>query len=344
MGKRIMVKYFTDEKKSLISEENQKLYDKYLKSSIIKNKDVKETTYKVYQNYMSHFLVYVSEEWENISLYSEEFMENAVDIMEGFIGFCQDMLFNNKKVINTKISTVSSFFLWSLKRGLIDRHPFDKKLERMKGANEEKIKESYYLTEDQVDQINQALIEDKRFDFQDRLIWNIALDSANRVGAITRLTVSSLDLDNMVFENIREKRGKIVEVAFEDETKELIEQWLEMRKEMENLNTDAFFITKYRGEWKAMDYSTLQARVKKIGTIVGIDDFYFHTVRKTKLNLLYEQTGNIDMVAEWANHESIETSKKHYIKPKSKAELRREMRKLIKEKKDKSKTEKEKVE
>lgn len=337
MSKRQQVKYFTDEKKALILDENNKLYDKYLKSCIIKNKDVKDTTYKVYKNYMSHFLVYLAEEWDNISLYSEEFMENAVDIMEGFIGFCQDTLLNNKKVINTKISSVSSFFLWSLKRGLIDRHPFDKKLERMKGANDEKIKDSYYLTEEQVDQINKTLVEDKRFDFQDRLIWNIALDSANRVGAITRLTVSSLDLDNMVFENIREKRGKIVEVAFEDETKELIEQWLEMRKDMEGLETDAFFITRYRGEYKPMDYSTLQARVKKIGTIVGIDDFYFHTVRKTKLNLLYEQTGNIDMVAEWANHESIETSKKHYIKPKSKAELRREMRKLIKEKKNVSK-------
>lgn len=340
MGKVIKIKYFTPEKKALILDENQKLYDKYLRSSIIKNKDVKETTYKVYQNYMSHFLVYIAEEWENISLYSDEFIENAVDIMEGFIGFCQDILMNNKKVINTKISTVSSFFLWSLKRGLIDRHPFDKKLERMKGANEEKIKDSYYLTEEQVEEIVEGLLDESKFDFQDRLIWGIALDSANRVGAISKLTISSLDLENMVFENIREKRGKIVEVAFEDETKELIEQWLEMRKEMDNLEVDSFFITKYHGEWKPMSYSTLQERVRKMGRIIGIDDFYFHTIRKTKLNLLYEQTGNIDMVAEWANHESIETSKKHYIKPKSKAELRREMRKLIKEKKEKQREDK----
>lgn len=335
MGKVKRVKYFTDEKKALINPESQTLYDKYIKSNVIKNKDVKETTYKVYQNYMSHFLVYLAEEWENIGLYDEEFMENAVDIMEGFIGFCQDILLNNKKVINTKISTVSSFYMWSLKRGLIDRHPFDKKLERMKNANEEKIKDSYYLSEEQVEQINEELKDEKRFDFQDRLIWHIALDSANRVGAIEKLTVPSLDLENLVFQGIREKRGKIVEVAFEEETKELIEQWLEMRKEMDNLENEAFFITRYSGEYRPMAKGTLQERVRKIGKIVGIDDFYFHTIRKTKLNLLYEQTKNIDMVAEWANHESIETSKKHYIKPKSKAELRREMRQLIKENKEK---------
>jgi len=331
------VKYFTKEKKDKINPDNIKLYDKYLRSSTIKNKDVKNTTYKVYQNYMSHFLVYLSEEWDNVGLYDEEFMENAVDIMEGFIGFCQDVLHNNKKVINTKISTVSSFYMWSLKRGLIDRHPFDKKLERMKGANDEKIKESYFLTEDQIKEIETALLDEKRFDFQDRLLWNIALDSANRVGAIARLTISSLNLDEMVFEDIREKRGKIVEVAFEEDTRELIRQWLEMRKEMDNLEVDSFFVTRYRNEWQPMSYGTLQARIKRIGQAIGIDDFYFHTIRKTKLNLLYEQTGNIDMVAEWANHESIETSKRHYIKPKSKAELRREMRKLIKENKEKNK-------
>lgn len=341
MSKVKRVKYFTDEKKSMISEENRKLYEKYLKSSIIKNKDVKETTYKTYKNYMDHFLVYLAEEWGNISLYSEEFMEEAVDIMEGFIGFCQETLLNNKKVINTKISTVSSFFLWSLKRGHVDRHPFDKKLDRMKGANEEKIKDSYYLTEEQVDKISEGLLNEDKFDFQDRLIWHIALDSANRVGAISKLTISSLDLENMVFEDIREKRGKMVEVAFESETKELIEQWLELRKDMDNLELDAFFITRYHGQWREMSYGTLQERVRKIGKIVGIDDFYFHTIRKTKLNLLYEQTGNIDMVAEWANHESIETSKKHYIKPKSKAQLRREMRELIKKNKEEKKKSKE---
>lgn len=334
MSKSKRVKYFTPEKRSLISTENKKLYDKYLKSSIIKNRDVKETTYKVYKNYMDHFLVYLAEEWENIGLYDEEFMDNAVDIMEGFIGFCQEVLNNNKKVINTKISTVSSFYLWSLKRGLIDKHPFDKKLERIKGANDEKIRESYYLTEEQIEKINKELVDSEEFDFQDRLIWHISLDSANRIGALSKLTISSLNLEDMVFNDIREKRGKIVEVAFEEETKELIEKWIKMREDMDNLKLDSFFITKYRGEYRPMSYGTIQNRVKKIGKIVGIDDFYIHSIRKTKLNLLYEQTGNIDMVAEWANHESIETSKKHYIKPKSKAELRREMRELINKNKE----------
>lgn len=109
MGKVKRVRYFTKEKKDLINPDNIKKYEKYLRSNIIKNKDVEDSTYKVYKNYMTHFLVYLAEEWDNIDLYSDEFFEEAVDIMEGYIGFLQDTLFNNKKVINTKISTVSSF-------------------------------------------------------------------------------------------------------------------------------------------------------------------------------------------------------------------------------------------
>lgn len=329
MSKIRRVKYFTDKKRALINPENQKKYDKYLNSNIIKNRDVKDTTYHVYKNYMSHFLVYLAENWDNVDLYSEEFMENAIDIMEGYISFLQDVLFNNKKVINTKISTVSSFYLWSMKRRYIDRHPFDKQLDRMKGANEEKIISSYYLDDEQINLVTETLKEDtKKYDIQDRLIWGIMIDSANRVGAISKLTLSSLDLDNMVFTDIREKRGYKVEVVFEEETKELIEEWLEMRKEMDNLEVDSFFITRYAGEYRPMSKGTIQARTKRIGEILGLDDFRSHCIRKTSLNQIYEHTGDLSLAAEMGNHKSVETTRQSYIKPQSKTEVREKIARL----------------
>ncbi|WP_260858009.1 site-specific integrase [Bacillus sp. FJAT-22090] len=334
MSKIKRVKYFTNEKKAMINPENRRAYDKYLQSQIIKNRDVKETTYKVYRNYMDHFMVYLMEDWENIHLYSEEFIDNAVDIMEGYIGFCQDKLYNNKKVINTKLSTVSSFFVWSLKRKLVDKHPFDKQLDRMKGANDEKIIASHYLDEEQTTFITEELKTDKKYDIQDRLIWGIMYDSANRVGAISKLTLSSLDLDNMVFEDIREKRGKMVEVVFEEDTKQLLEEWLELRKDMDNLEVDALFITKMNGEYRPMTKGTIQSRVKKIGHILGIDDFRSHSIRKTTLNQIYESTGDLSLASEYANHNSLDTTKQSYIRPQSKTEMREKLAELRKQKQD----------
>ena len=76
------VKYFTPDKEKYIYEENWKKYKKYLQSNIIKNKDVKDTTYKRYEALFRHFLIWLGENYGELDLYSDDFMENAVDIME----------------------------------------------------------------------------------------------------------------------------------------------------------------------------------------------------------------------------------------------------------------------
>lgn len=337
--KRVYKRYFTKEKKAKINPKNIKAYDKYLKSNIIKNKDVKDTTFKVYQNYFNQFLVYLEEEWENVFIHDEELLENAVDIMEGFIGFCQDTLGNNKKVINTKLSAVSTYYIWAVKRGIIEVHPFDRKLDRMKGANDEKLINHYFLTQEEVDFVTQALHEDfakekgRKYDMQDLLIWHIMIDSGNRNGAISKLTWSSLDMENMVFEDIREKRGKMVEVAFEEDTAKLLEQWREMRKEMDNLECDAIFIVRRDGEYRKMSQTSIYMRVRKIGHILELTDLHPHCLRKTRGNLIVEETGDLTLAQEMLNHSDVSTTQKHYVKPKSKAEIREKLKRLKEAKK-----------
>lgn len=331
--KRKRVRYVTKEKLDKVNKKNKMLYKSYQTSRLASNNDVRDTTYKVYQSYMNQFLVYLMEYWDNIDLYSEEFQDMAIEIMEGFMVFCQEELGNNKKVINTKLSAVSSFFHWSVRRNRVSHHPFDGKLERMQGAKDEKIIAEHFLTKEEVETITKTLEEREGYDIIDQLIWNIMMDSANRVGAIEKLTLSSLDLENGMFVNIREKRGKMVEVAFSDYTKEIIEEYLELRKqEMDELENDAFFITKYNGEWNQMSKNAIQSRIKQIGFILDIDDFRSHSIRKTALNLAHELTGDLALVAELANHNSIETTQQSYIRPRSKAEIRAELDKIRKSK------------
>lgn len=320
MGKVTKVRYFTKEKKDNIPKTNVDLYDKYLRSNIIKNKDVKDTTYNVYRNNMEQFMVYLYEQWGDIGLYDEELMDEAIDIMEGYIAFCVDTLGNNKKTINNKLATVSSFYHWSVKRKFINKHPFDKVLERMKGAQEEHIITSHYLNQEEIDIITEGLLEDN-YDLQDRLIWGIMIDSCNRVGAIAKLTLSSLNLEGLFFEGIREKRGYKVEVTFTEETAEIIKEWLEVRKNMDNLTVDALFVTKFNGEYRQMTKMTIQNRINKIGKILGLEDFRSHSIRKTAGNLIYDQTGDLSLAAEALNHKSVETTRQAYIKPRSKSEV-----------------------
>lgn len=329
MDKIVKIRYFTKDKLDKISPKNRKYYEKYLQSNIIKNRDVKETTYKTYKNFFMHWLAFLAERYDNIDVYSDDFMENAVDIMESYIAFCQDTLMNHKKVINTKISAVSTFYIWSMKRGFIKAHPFDKKLDRMKGSQEEKIINSYYLTEEQIQTIRLELSTNDKFDIQDQILFEVAYDSANRIGALEKLTLSSLDIDNMLFEDIREKRGYRVEVIFEEHARDLIKEWLEMRKDdYDKLECDALFITKYRGKWNPMSRGTIHYKMKKFGKVIGIPDFRAHCMRKSKLNNVYEETGDLALAAELGNHKSTETTRQAYIRPKSKSEIRDKINEL----------------
>lgn len=335
MAKITKVNYFTPERKALINPVNIQLYEKYRKSNIIKNREVEETTYSTYNSNFTQFLVFLAEAWDNIELYSKEFFENAVDIIESYMAFCQDTLQNNKKTINNKIAAVSSFYLWSVKRRLIDFHPFDKRVDRMKGANEEHIINSYFLNDEQIEKIKMGLEDDKKFDIMDRLLFFIMLDSANRIGAIDKLKISNLDVENCMFTNIREKRGYRVEVPISDETLGLIQEWFEIRKaEKDNLEVDAIFISYYRKQYRQMDKSTLQSRIQKIGTIIGLDDFHAHCIRKTKLNDIYVKTGDLSLAAEYGNHKSTETTRASYIKPLSKTQVREKIKELINKKQE----------
>lgn len=326
---RKIVRYATKARMAKVNPKNLKIYDRYLKSRTIQNSDVKGTTYKVYHSYMNIFMCYIAEEWDNFYLLDEDFIEDEMlDVMESYMAFLAEECGNGKKVINTKLSAVSSFYIWATKRRLIKNHPFDGKLDRIKGAQDEKRISVHFLHKEETDLITETLAQDKttlnKCDRQDELIWNIAFDSACRIGALQRLSVSDLDLSRNVFTDIREKRGKIVDIPFTDRTKQMIVEYLEWRKE-NDIETDAFF---YNREGERMSKQALALRIRKIGEIVGIGDFRPHSIRKSRLNQI-GQTGNIELAKELAHHESMDTTSRFYMEKKDASETLKEINNLM---------------
>ena len=331
------VKYFTKDKEKFILPNNQKLYDKYLQSNILKNPDVKSTTYNVYSNYFKQFLIWLGENYKDLGLYDEEFMTDAVDILEGYMAFCQSELNNHKKIINTKLSAISSFYIWSAKRGLIKYHPFQNKLDRMKKAQDEHILTSYFLNKEQIEEIRKSLYaEDSKWELQDKILFEVSLFSGNRIGALEKLTLSSLNLEEMVFENIREKEGYRVSVPFENTCKDMIETWLSMRHDnFDKLQCDALFIHKVKDEtYEPLKRGALYQRMVKFGKIIGIEDFRPHCMRKTCINQIYEESGDLNLASQWANHKSSAVTQASYIKPVSKADLRKKLMDIKKNNKE----------
>lgn len=322
-GSKTRIRYATKARMAKVNEVNKKEYQRYLKSSIVKNKDVAKTTYKVYESNFNIFLCFVMEQWDNFDILDEEFLEeNMIDVMEDYIIFLQDELGNNKKTINNKIAAVSSFYMWAAKRRKIKAHPFSEKLDRMKNAQDEKIIAEYFLTPEQIEEITLelSLVDESgaEYDKQDQIMWHVAFDSACRIGALIGLKVTNLELESKRFVGIREKRGKIVSVPFTEPTRVLLEEYLEVRKEL-GVDCEELFYVRSGDTWKGMSKQSIYNRIVKMGYIVGLGDFRPHCIRKSRLNQVAKK--DINLAKTLANHESLDTTSRFYTEKQDQSEV-----------------------
>lgn len=288
---------------------NWEIYEEYLNSCIARNESVKNTTYRTYANSMKLFIEYLKKYEDDRYLLNSDTLKNTVSILEKYIRHCRERLNNNARTINNKITAISSFYIWAVKRELIEVHPFRDKLDRLKVTDLEKRRKSYYLSSKEIVETQVKMKLSEKYDLQDQIIFNLIIDTACRINALQSIKLENIDLENGIITGIVEKEQKIVEFAIFEETIELIKEWLKCRKN----SAKYLFVTKYRGIFKQMSKSTIRDRVRKIGKLVGIDNLYPHSLRKTSINLLAE-VGGIDLASEFANHNSVDVTKKHYIK------------------------------
>lgn len=121
-----------------IKGRNTEIYWEYLNSCIAKNEATKNTTYKTYLNNMKQFVEYLKVYENNRYLLSKDTLKFIVGILERYIRYCREVKGNNARTINNKITAISSFYIWAVKRDLIATHPFRDKLDRLKVTDVEK--------------------------------------------------------------------------------------------------------------------------------------------------------------------------------------------------------------
>lgn len=316
-----------EELEGLVNRKNIEIYAKYLRSMSIKSKDTMNTTYKIYLSNMKLFMQYLKKYEGNRYLISDDTIKNFSEIWERFASMCMS-LGNNNRTINNKRTAISTFYDWCEKRDYIKYNPF-RKIEALKVNQADKRRESYFLTQKEIWEINYEMKKNKKeFDIQDRILFNLFLDSAARISAIHSLKVNQLDMLNLCFNDVREKEGYIVQIIFFYETKKLIEEWLKERV-LKGINEEYLFITRYNNCYKQMSKETIRSRIRKIGKIVGIDKFYPHSIRKSIINIV-SNIGTIGDGSILANHKDSKVTSEHYIQQKRQIDMRNRIEDLRK--------------
>lgn len=303
-----------------LKRENVAIYMEYLNSCKASNWETWNTTYKTYVNNFKLFLIWLQKRHKNRYLLSKETLAEMPVIIEEYRNYCRE-LGNSKRTLLNKTTAISSFYSWCVRRNKIKFHPFDKKLDRLKFTDIDKVRKSYFLTTEQILTVRLYMqVEQKKYDLQDRILWELFLDSACRISAIQNLTLKQLDIEAGYFTEVKEKEGYIVNAFFFDKCKELLKEWL---KERENKGIDVpwLFVTKYGNRYKQMSQGAIRERIKKMGYIIGIEELYPHTLRKTAINLINNLIG-LGIAASYANHKNSDVTSKHYIAKNNPTEVR----------------------
>lgn len=247
-----------------LKKENVEIYKQYLNSCKSSNYETWETTYSTYISNFKLFLIWFQENYKNRYLLSKDTLMEMPQIMEEYRNHCRS-LGNSKRTLMNKTTSVSSFYLWCVRRNKCRFHPFDKKLDRLKFAEKDKIRKNYFLNTEQILTVRLFMkFQNKKYDIQDRILWELFLDSACRISAVQNLKLEQLRLEEGYFEGVKEKEGYIVNAFFFEKCKILLKEWIKFREES-GIHSEWLFITKYGDEYRKMSQGTIRNRVKKNG-------------------------------------------------------------------------------
>ncbi|ALA47849.1 putative XerC/D family recombinase [Brevibacillus phage Sundance] len=317
MEKRKYIRYVTKEKLNKVLETNKVHIQKYFN---YKNMNLSESSKASYESDFNQWLVFINERYnkggipiEDILkiLKDEDGIEDMVDLIEDYMAFCVTFLGNNERRIQRRLSSISSFFIYLLKKRRIKANPLDY-IERpsVRAGEKPQVKQTF-LTEQQVDQIRKQL--KKVGNIQLELYFELSLSTMLRVNAVCNIKVEQIDFEDGMVTGVKEKEGYVVDGYCSDLTMKLIKKWLDYRKE-NGIECEYLFVTKYNGEWKQASKNTMQTVwTKKIGKLIDIPELHPHDFRHSGSSLLFNKGMALEDIQDLLNHRSPDTTLKHYI-------------------------------
>lgn len=156
---------------------------------------------------------------------------------------------------------------------------------------------------------------------RDVAILTLLLGTGIRVSECVGLDLNDIDPKNNGIK-VHRKGGSEVMVYFGDEVAEALDAYLDERLEMEPKagSTEAVFLSMQN---KRINVRSVENLVKKYSRLVTtVKNITPHKLRSTYGTTLYQETGDIYLVADVLGHKDVNTTKKHYA---AQADSRRRM-------------------
>lgn len=265
-----------------------------------------------FKNYaMTDFSVDVLDQIKAIDL--EEYMEYLKVYQNG-----DKTETNGERGLKRKISALRSFYAYYYKREMIHTNPtvlidvpkiHDKSIIRLDT-------DEVALLLDYIEHCGDSLTGQKRVYYEktkerDLAIVTLLLGTGIRVSECVGLDIEDVDFKNNGIKVTR-KGGNEMVVYFGEEVEKALKRYLEVRAGITPLagHEHALF---YSAQRKRMGVQAVENMVKKYSRqITTTKKITPHKLRSTYGTALYQETGDIYLVADVLGHKDVNTTKKHY--------------------------------
>ena len=267
---------------------------------------------QAFKNYaMTDFSVEVLDQIKAVDL--EEYMEYLKVYQNG-----DKTETNGERGLKRKISALRSFYAYYYKREMIHTNPtvlidvpkiHDKSIIRLDT-------DEVALLLDYIEHCGDSLTGQKRVYYEktkerDLAIVTLLLGTGIRVSECVGLDIEDVDFKNNGIKVTR-KGGNEMVVYFGEEVEKALKRYLEVRAGITPLagHEHALF---YSAQRKRMGVQAVENMVKKYSRqITTTKKITPHKLRSTYGTALYQETGDIYLVADVLGHKDVNTTKKHY--------------------------------
>lgn len=298
-SKRIML--YDKEKIKKINEDTQKLMKKYEIDMSLR--ELSPNTIYSYKKDLEQWFIYILDNQFNQSV-----LELTDDDITEFLYFCKQQG-NNTERIKRRMASISAFYKFLRKKKLISENPVEF-LDRPKKG--QPIIVQTFLTSEQIALLREKLIENGNLQLRTYALFS--LSTMARVNAVANVKWEQIDFKDRVVSNVREKEGKIVDLFFSEEVKELLLALQEERVK-NNINDYGYVFHTYRTAPNSpINNGTLNEWCKIIGKMIGVETLHPHDWRHSGASALKNAGMALEDVSALLNHASTDVTKKFYIK------------------------------
>ncbi len=224
---------------------------------------------------------------------------------------------NNERAKKRKLSALRVFFSYMYKRDMISSNVVEK-VDMPKIREKAIIRMDVNEVADFLDNVeygnkltkHQQVFHEKT-KTRDLALLTLMLSTGIRVSECVGLNINDVDFNNDCIKVTR-KGGYEAFVYFSDEAEAELKKYLEERKKIVPVegHEDALFLSSQR---KRIGVRTVEKMVKKYAQVTTPTKHITpHKLRSTYGTELYQETGDIYLVADVLGHKDVNTTKKHY--------------------------------